>query len=79
MNNQVNNKTDFINLIDSLIQNLKASPFEWENNTLESYLEAIKAWTEDMEGYYANNNLKAPTDINWQIFADILSAAKVYE
>jgi hypothetical protein len=79
MNNQVNNKEDFINLIDSLVQNLKTNPSEWENNTLESYLEAIKAWTEDMEGYYANNSLKMPTNVNWQVFSDILSAAKVYE
>jgi hypothetical protein len=79
MNNQVKNKSDFLNIIDSLIQSLKDNPSGWENNTLESYLEAIKAWTEDMDGYYANNNLEAPTNINWQVFSDILSAAKVYE
>lgn len=43
--------------MSSLINDLKVNPDKWENKSLLEYLEAIQSWTDDMEGYYVNNNL----------------------
>ena len=75
----VKTKTDFIEFVHLLLKDLKDNPEKWENKTLPDYLEAIIAWTEDMEGYYINNDLRIPTDVSWSVMADILQAASVYE
>lgn len=77
--NNIRDKKDFLNFLELLIGDLKNNRQEWENINLESYLEAVAGWTEDMEGYYQNINQPLPDNINWKIFADILMAAKIYE
>ena len=75
----INDKKDFLEFMQLLINDLKTNSHEWENESLESFLEAIMHWTEDMEGYYQNTNQPIPNNINWKVFADILIAAKMYE
>lgn len=75
----INTKNDFVIYIGVLVDSLKKNPEEWGNNNLSDYLEAVANWTEDMEGYYKNNNIAVPEDINWKTFATILTAAKIYE
>lgn len=77
--NEINSKEDFINFVELLVSNLKSNPEEWTNKTLPEYLESISSWTEDMEGYYQNNNMSIPENVNWKVFANILIAAKMYE
>lgn len=72
-------KQDFVDFVEILIIDMKENPDEWENNSLISFLEAIASWVMDMEGYYVNNNIPMPKDINWKVFANILAAARVYE
>ncbi len=79
MEKKIESKEDFILFLESHLDNLKNHPNEWENNTLPDYLEALISWTEDMDGYYINNNLPIPKNVNWKVFADILMAAKIYE
>jgi len=53
---------------------------EWENIKLIDFLEALAAYSKDIEGYYKNQNL--PFDKNkpnWKVFAQLLLGAKVYE
>jgi len=75
----VKTKEDFIEFLSVLIDDLAADKGIWENRNLEQYLSAMQRWTEDMEGYYINNNLLVPENINWKIFTDILMAARIYE
>jgi hypothetical protein len=75
----ITTKEDFISFVELLIEDLRINPNEWENKTLESYLEAIVSSTEDLEGYYLNNNLPIPQHVNWKLFANILATAKMYE
>ncbi len=77
--NSIKSKTDFIGFVELLLEDLRSNPEEWENKTLPDFLEAVASWTEDMEGYYINNNLPIPENINWKVFADIFAAAKIYE
>jgi hypothetical protein len=77
--NNLKSKEDFIRFMELLILDLKNNPSEWTNQSLQSYLEAIASWTEDMDGYYQNNNLSVPREITWNVLANILMAAKMYE
>ncbi|MEO5591293.1 MAG: hypothetical protein ABIR15_21175 [Chitinophagaceae bacterium] len=76
---RIEDKKNFLIFMDLLIKDLKENPEEWANKKIDEYLEAIMSWTEDMEGYYENNNLPIPEKINWKVFATILIAAKMYE
>ncbi|WP_027384921.1 DUF7660 family protein [Epilithonimonas caeni] len=76
---KIANKEDFVDFVYLLVTNLNSHPQEWANQTLAEYLESIASWTEDMEGYYQNNNIPIPENINWKVFANILIAAKMYE
>ena len=77
--NNINSKEDFIEFLNILITDLRTSEGKWENDSLESYLEAMAGWTEDMDGFYLNQNQPVPKDINWKVFANILMAAAMYE
>lgn len=77
--NEINSKEDFVNFVELLVANLNSNPNEWVNTTLSEYLEGVASWTEDMEGYYHNNNNPVPESVNWKVFANILIAAKMYE
>ncbi|TAE39885.1 MAG: hypothetical protein EAZ70_04805 [Runella slithyformis] len=76
---KISTKGDFIKFLEVFLEDLKSNSNEWENTSLSSYIEAMAAWTDDMEGYYTNNNLEIPDNINWKVFANILVAAAIYE
>jgi hypothetical protein len=50
----------------------------WENGTLERFLEALSAWAKDSDGYFENNGPQ-PTPQAWNLLAQALAAAAVYE
>lgn len=75
----IKRREDFVSFLELLVQDLRSNPDGWENKKLDSYLEAAASWTEDMDGYYQNNNLPIPQNIDWKVFANILVAAKMYE
>lgn len=76
---KVNTKEDFIEFLEFLSSNAKNNLGEWENKDLPSYLESMASWIEDMDGYYLNQRLPIPENINWTFIADILMAARIYE
>lgn len=75
----VASKTDFVTFMSFLIDDFKNNSSSWENKNLDSYLEAIKSWVEDMDGFYENSDIPVPNEIDWNVFSDILMAARVYE
>lgn len=85
MNNidNIQTKEDFIKFLGSLEQACRKN--DWENNTLLAYLNSMKDWTEDMDGFFANmsddyilRKIKN-NSIDWNVFAHILYAATMYE
>lgn len=50
-----------------------------ENRTLGDFLEALAAWTDDMDGYFLNRGEDVPQQPTWQTLALMLRAATVYE
>lgn len=75
----VESKDDFISFVEMLISDFKQNKDEWENQTVEDYLEGLKSWVEDMEGYYKNTKQPVPENINWNFFVNILYSGKIYE
>lgn len=51
----------------------------WENADLESFLRAWSAWLEDMDGFFLNLGEQIPAEPSWQLVAQMLLAARVYE
>jgi hypothetical protein len=76
---EIKDEDDFVHFVELLVRDFKDNPNEWTNKTLSEYLEGIAIWTEDMDGYYHNNNKPIPENIEWKVFANILIAAKMYE
>ncbi|MCS6863482.1 MAG: hypothetical protein NZS48_00195 [Gemmata sp.] len=73
-------KQDFLELLSLLREDFRVNSNQWENTTLESYLEAMEAWAAQMEQYYASRGVSVDPDRpGWRVFVDILLAARVYE
>ena len=51
---------------------------DWTNADLASFLEAMAAWIQDMDGYYQNMGQKQSELPPWRVVADILMAARRY-
>lgn len=74
------NRQDFAKFLLDLQNDLENNPEAWENRTLFDFLEAMSRYSEDIHHYYANTGQDINADEpSWQIFADIMQGAKVYE
>lgn len=53
----------------------------WENQDITSFLEAMSAWVDDMDGFYLANGLEFNSDQDqpWKVFADIVCGGMMYE
>ena len=77
---KVTNRDSFIMFLDLLLKDLKENPKDWENKSLEDFLEALSRYTEDIQGYYDNMNMNIDANKpDWKIFADIFMGARIYE
>ncbi len=76
---EIKTKKDFVSFVYKLSQDYNNNSEMWQNKDLGSFLEALAAWTDDMEGYYLNQGQQIPENPDWQIIANMLMAAKMYE
>lgn len=73
-------KEEFIQFIDNLKMDFIENKEQWENKTIEDYLEAISRYTEDIQGYYLTTNQNIDLEkVNWKVFSDILKGSSIYE
>lgn len=72
-------KDEFLQFLANFRQDLQDHPEKWENKDLPSFLEAMQAWIEDMDGFYENIDQPCPSNISWEVFVHILNAASIYE
>lgn len=75
----VKDRKDLIEFMGLLRKDFANNKDNWENADLDSFLEAMEAWTTDMDGYYINKGEVMPDKPTWQMIADILYAATIYE
>ena len=76
---QVTTKDEFLEFLNILTKDFKLNVDEWENKSINNYLEAIESWIEAMVGYYDNSNLPVPNNIDWNFLATIFYVGKIYE
>jgi hypothetical protein len=70
---------EFVRFLGELSADFEAHRDTWSNADLGAFLEGMRGWLEDMDGYYANIG-ENPKDLPpWRILADALMAARVYE
>ena len=69
----------FVLFVRELIRDFQENKDEWESHDIPSYLEALAAWAEDMDGMYSNRGEPVPQGVSWRVFAQILLSASIYE
>jgi hypothetical protein len=76
----IETKDDLATFVGELRQDLLHNPDEWQNLTLDHYLESLSAWLADMADYYFHvSGAAVPESPSWQALAEMLLAAKYYE
>lgn len=75
----VSSREGLANFVGRLAEDLELNPDSWENADLRSYLEGLRGWIMDVDGYFENRGETAPPEPSWQLMATILLAARVYE
>jgi hypothetical protein len=76
---KIQTRDDFVMFMHHLVRDLCTYPERWENTTLEAYLAAIAAWTQDMDGYYHHRGEQVLQHPAWKQVGEILLAARIYE
>jgi hypothetical protein len=76
---EVATREDLVAFLKALNADFAANRGAWGNARLETFLEAMAAWSEDMDGYYESRGESLVTLPAWRVLADILVAARVYE
>ena len=68
----IRSKEDFLEFMKLYIPTV-------HDNAVNCYLEALTAWTKDMDGYYKNAGKQMPANVNWDFIATLLYAGSIYE
>ncbi len=77
---KVTDRHTFIAFLELLHRDFLDHPENWENKTLPDFLDALRRYTEDIQGYYDNMKLNVNADEpNWSTFTDIFKGARMYE
>lgn len=72
-------RAEFIDFLTEFARSARTTPDKWENDSLESYLEACAAWLADSDKVYRNWGKPLPDDGPWNLVADMLQAGRIYE
>lgn len=76
----IHSRSEFVRFLENFRAEFQTNDFE--NTTLENFLEAMQSWIEDMDGYYQNMGKPeclGEETLTWQMLVDILEAARIYE
>ena len=77
---RMDSRSDLVQFIYALQDDLKQRPQDWENCDLYTYLGALAAFLGDADGYYLNRKEDVDADVpSWRLLADSLQAASVYD
>jgi len=70
---------DVAQVVDRMLADLQAHPSEWENHTLERFLDALARCIKAQPQLYANLGEQYPGTATWRLFAEALVVATGYE
>jgi len=73
-------RKDFIEFLGEFRKDFGENNTDWENRTLGDFLESMKSYTQDIQGYYDNKKLNIDANVaTWDNFKTILQGASMYE
>ena len=75
---EISTKEDFVAFLRLLRKDFHQEKDEWENQTLEQFLEGLYGFSGDMDGYYSGKDIDVQKP-SWRLFAEVLLASRVYE
>ena len=76
---EVQSRVDLAAFVAQLRTDLAANLERWANSDLDGYLEALGAWLQDADGWFANRGEPIPSTPSWSLLAQMLAAAAIYE
>lgn len=74
---EISGKEAFLSFLNELIFDFRKNPKEWENPTVDLYLEAIQAWIEDASS--SGLNVIDWNGLDYAAMAKLLYMGKIYE
>lgn len=75
----IRTKEDLADFLSTFRESLIKKSDDWENQSLEVFLDAMESWIRVIDVYAKNTGDIEVLSPSWKTFAKILSAAKVYE
>lgn len=75
----VTTREEFVAFLAAALTDLRDRPEEWENRTLENFLEAWGAWVGSLPGWCENHGKETPDQPDWNLLAAMVMAARIYE
>ncbi|MFI7005426.1 hypothetical protein [Streptomyces sp. NPDC050145] len=79
MSSEPRSREELVAFLRDLHGEFRARGHEWENSTLDDFLEALAAWVHDSPGAYKNAGEQIPLAGDWVYMARALRAATLYE
>jgi hypothetical protein len=61
-------RNDLVSFIEDLARSIEEIPELWENDSLSSFLQALSASLNDMDGYLLNRHEPVPDKLSWTPF-----------
>jgi hypothetical protein len=74
---KIKTKEDFILFLNILIKDHELN-HPWENRDVGTYLYGVSYFAMNADGFYYNQNMEFSETPDWQMFANLLAAARVY-
>ncbi|MFE9859029.1 hypothetical protein [Streptomyces sp. NPDC005780] len=76
---EVSSREELVTFVRALHQDYLRRGNEWENQSLDHFLEALAAWMDASPGWYRNFGKELPEEGDWTFLARALQAATVHE
>ncbi|MEU8214462.1 hypothetical protein AB0C47_01660 [Micromonospora taraxaci] len=70
---------DVARVVEEMLSDLRQHPDQWENSTLERFLDALSASLSALPSLYANEGEGLPEQPSWKLLAEVLVMASGYE
>lgn len=77
--NHVATRGDAADIVRRMLADLRAHPTEWENHTLENFLDALEASLSGLPALYRNRGDHLADHPTWKLLAEALIMATGYE
>jgi len=76
----ITDRKSFYEFAQDLLKEYETEGQNWEAKRIDSFIEGIASYAEDIDGYYRNMKFDTTAETpTWRIFAQILKGATVYE